>query len=719
MHPALIAGPCVSTDTACSSSLVATHLAHTGLVHRETTAAVAGGVNTMLSPVTTVAICQLQALSPVGRCRSFDSSGDGYGRGEGFAVALLSQARPGQRALALVCSSAVNQDGQSSGLTAPNGPSQTKLVINALRQGSLAAAALRFVAVHGTGTPLGDPIEVGALGQALRGSSSSSSSSSYQQESSAPPPVVLGSVKSCYGHTEGAAGLTGLLMAAQAASQRCAAPVMHLRSINPYVEAALGDWHKGSGHLAGAIPRQQAAAPQAATLAGTSSFGMSGVNAHVIVSAPADSTQLLHSEAGAAAGKCLLHSQRLWPLPAAHPLLRSTLAAAGQALFSCALAQPALSFLWQQHAAGQPTLLAMAVLELAAAAGRSLSDAAVMPAVAQAALTAPIHCQLAVEVRCAIHLGSGTVEVLAGGQACAHAYLLHIASASLLSQCSSQAGGSALASMLLLPLQALTASPGSIAGVAAPAVQQAGDYCCHPAMAQAAVDLDTLHAGAAVLGCQLYLPAGTRNALSGASASASSGCLALACTSGPVAWQLQGMVSRPLAEMRAERIAAAPHSPAWQLIWQPAEFVGVPPAAPAATTCLIISTQPCTLSSLCSCSGLEAENPPLVALNAVWASAGSGIDGSNVQPGAELCVSSEAHLEALLQSMQPQQCFFVHPPRAAVSTTAALATYGAVSRWQGDLRLSLVTYDQAEIASFACQPHPDVALLQGRRLHAL
>ena len=161
------------------------------------------------------------------------------------------------------------------------------------------------------------------------------------------------------------------------------------------------------------------------------------------------------------------------------------------------------------------------------------------------------------------------------------------------------------------------------------------------------------------------------------------------------------------------------HSPAWQLIWQPAEFVGVPLAAPAATTCLIISTQPCTLSSLCSCSGLAAENPPLVALNAVWASADSGIDGSPVQPGAELCISSEAQLEALLQSMQPQQCLFVQPPGAAVSTAAALATYGAVSRWRGgDLRLSLVTYDQAEIASFACQPHPDVALLQGRRLHA-
>jgi acyl transferase domain-containing protein len=148
----------------------------------------------------------------VGRCKSFDASGDGYGRGEGFAAALLTQARPGQLALAVVRASSVSQDGQSSGLTAPNGPSQTKLVLNALRQGGLAAAALRFVAVHGTGTPLGDPIEVGALGQAARGSQQSSSGS-------VAAPLVLGSVKSCYGHTEGAAGLTGLLLAAQAAGQ--------------------------------------------------------------------------------------------------------------------------------------------------------------------------------------------------------------------------------------------------------------------------------------------------------------------------------------------------------------------------------------------------------------------------------------------------------------------------------------------------------------------
>ena len=145
-------GPCVSTDTACSSSLVAAHLAYRGLLDGETTGAVAGGSNLMLSPVTTVAICQLQALSPLGRCQSFDAAADGYGRGEGFAVlALVRSATPGTPRIAVVRGSAVNQDGQSSSLTAPNGPSQTKLVVAALRAGTLAATDLRFVAVHGTG----------------------------------------------------------------------------------------------------------------------------------------------------------------------------------------------------------------------------------------------------------------------------------------------------------------------------------------------------------------------------------------------------------------------------------------------------------------------------------------------------------------------------------------------------------------------------------------
>ncbi len=170
-----------------------------GILGGESVAALAGGVNAMTWQETTVGICQLQALSPVGRCRSFDSEADGYGRGEGFAVVMVvgaHTAAAGSRteAKAWLRGSAVNQDGRSSSLTAPNGPSQRELVRRALSAGMLNPTGVGLVAVHGTGTPLGDPIEVGALVEALAG------------DMPAQRQLTMVSVKSCYGHTEGTAG---------------------------------------------------------------------------------------------------------------------------------------------------------------------------------------------------------------------------------------------------------------------------------------------------------------------------------------------------------------------------------------------------------------------------------------------------------------------------------------------------------------------------------
>ena len=231
MAPAalLAAGPCISTHTACSSSLVATHLAHTGLLNREASAAVACGVFMVLLPGTMSGISQLQALSPAGRCKSLDASADGYGRGEGCVAAVLQPALEADAAgaLALVRATLVNQAGRGSSLTAPNGPSQTALVASALAAAGVSSAALQYVALHGTGTPLGDPIEVAALGQAL----------SHGPGAACLHPVALGSVKSCYSHTEGAAGLTGALLAVQAMHQqvssgRRAGPAMALLFIH-------------------------------------------------------------------------------------------------------------------------------------------------------------------------------------------------------------------------------------------------------------------------------------------------------------------------------------------------------------------------------------------------------------------------------------------------------------------------------------------------------
>ena len=680
------AGPCVSTDTACSSSLVAAHLAHSGILNSESTAAVAAGVNAILSPVTTVAICQLQALSPVGRCRSFDAAGDGYGRGEGIVAVLLAPSRPGQTAIAVVRSSAVNQDGQSSGLTAPNGPSQTKLVLNALRQGSLSPALLRFVAVHGTGTPLGDPIEVGALGQAARGGGSSTA------------PLALASVKSCYGHTEGAAGLTGLLMAAAAAAQQAAPPVMHLRNVNSYVEAALGDWRKHS-QLSAAIPRQQQAAPQAAQLAGTSSFGMSGVNAHMLVAAP--TVQDLQAEPTGVAHKQLLRSQRMWPLAPAHPMLFSGLAVARQALFSCDLSQPALAYLWQQSVLGRTTLPAAAALELMAAAGCCLSDAAAGLAVAGAAFSAPMHCEHGAIVTCGMELVSGALQLMAGGQVAVTALAVQATAVANTATAVAMPASSMLGSLVATQTAAVSGEQHSLASMAPLPFLKAHGYACHPSFAQTAISLSGGAAAAqAVLGCELYLPA-SAGSLAAAAAAAST-TAQLASSSGAAVLQVQGLVAKPLASLLPQRIAAAPHSPAWQLAWQPVQFAA--PAQQASKHTLIISTQPWPLHSLCN-HAADATVLPLAAINAVWGS----------HAASELSIASEAHLELLLCTLQPQQVLFVQPPGAPVDAAAALATYRAVARSPAQLRLSLVTYDQQEVGSFVARFDAATGLLQGKR----
>jgi acyl transferase domain-containing protein len=339
-------GPCVGIDTACSSSLVAAHGAHRGIAGGEAAAAVAGGVNAMLWHETTVGICQLQALSPAGRCQSFDAAADGYGRGEGFAVVVLARAGAveGASPCALVRGSAVNQDGRSSSLTAPHGPSQQNLVATALASGALRPEEVGLVAVHGTGTPLGDPIEVGALGQALGGGGGGGRGA-----------VTLASVKSCYGHTEGTAGVTGMLFAMAAAGQALAPPVLSLRSVNPYVATALGAM--GSRAAPGAfVPRQPApaAAAQAQPVAGTSSFGMSGVNAHLLLTtAPPPEGH----PPPARAQPWALH--RFWPVPAASALAGAPSLRPGLAVFSANLRAAKLAFLYDHIVQGgaRPALL--------------------------------------------------------------------------------------------------------------------------------------------------------------------------------------------------------------------------------------------------------------------------------------------------------------------------------------------------------------------------
>jgi acyl transferase domain-containing protein len=164
-------GPAVAIDTACSSSLVAIHAACQSLRSGESTIAIAGGVSLMLVPELTINFCRARMLAADGRCKTFDKSADGYVRSEGCGVVVLKRLSDavdaGDRILALVRGTAVNQDGRSSGLTVPNGPAQEAVIREALRAAGVKPAEVQYVEAHGTGTALGDPIEVQALARAL------------------------------------------------------------------------------------------------------------------------------------------------------------------------------------------------------------------------------------------------------------------------------------------------------------------------------------------------------------------------------------------------------------------------------------------------------------------------------------------------------------------------------------------------------------------------
>jgi len=310
-------GPSMVMDTACSSSLVAVHLACQSLRARECEFALAGGVNLILSPDPYVAACRARMVSPGGRCKTFDASADGYVRGEGCGVVVLKRLSDAvadrDPILALIRGSAVNQDGPSSGLTVPNGRAQEALIRRALAVAKLEPADVSYVEAHGTGTSLGDPIEIHALGAALC------------RERSRDDALLVGSVKTNIGHTEAAAGIAGLIKVVLCLQHGELPPHLHFADPNPQIAwerlpirivSEAQAWPEG-----GAGPR----------IAGVSSFGGSGTNAHVILAAAPEP-----GPAGAAA-----------PERTAHVLALS--AATSEAL--CELAGR-----YARHLAGHPEL---------------------------------------------------------------------------------------------------------------------------------------------------------------------------------------------------------------------------------------------------------------------------------------------------------------------------------------------------------------------------
>ena len=257
-------GPAVAVDTACSSSLVAIHLACQSLRLRESDVALAGGVHLSLSPFTSIALSKWSALSPTGRCKTFDALADGFVRSEGCGVVVLKRladaVRDGDRVLAVVRGSAINQDGRSNGMTAPNAAAQRDVITTALRLADATADSVNYVEAHGTGTILGDPIEFEALAATYgRGEGS----------------CALGSVKTNLGHLEAAAGVTGFVKAILAVSRGYIPPNLHFTRWNPAIDASSTRLY---------VPTQGTAWPAGGTRrAAVSSFGLSGTNAHVVI----------------------------------------------------------------------------------------------------------------------------------------------------------------------------------------------------------------------------------------------------------------------------------------------------------------------------------------------------------------------------------------------------------------------------------------------------
>jgi myxalamid-type polyketide synthase MxaE and MxaD len=258
-------GPSLMVDTACSSSLVAVHLACRSLRAGECDVALAAGVHLIVTPETSIFLSRARALAPDGRCKPFDASADGYGRGEGCGVVVLKRLSAAKAAgdtlLAVIRGSAVNHDGPSSGLTVPNGRAQQALIRSALEGAGVAPKDIGYIEAHGTGTSLGDPIEADALASVLG------------EGHSPEQPLWVGSVKSNIGHLEAAAGIAGLMKTVLALKHRTIPPSLHFHRPNPHIA-----WDE----LPLRVPTQ--AMPwEGRRVAGVSSFGLSGTNAHVVL----------------------------------------------------------------------------------------------------------------------------------------------------------------------------------------------------------------------------------------------------------------------------------------------------------------------------------------------------------------------------------------------------------------------------------------------------
>ncbi|KAJ8042862.1 Highly reducing polyketide synthase sdnO [Holothuria leucospilota] len=266
-------GPSITYDTACSSSLYAIHHACEAIRSGDCHLALAGGVNLLLLPSTSITLCQAGMLSQDGRCKSFDKTADGYARGDGAGILVLKSLKEaikdGDRIYAVIRGGALNNDGKTSGITTPSAQSQMLLLKRTYKIANVSPQEVPYVEAHGTGTQAGDTAEATALGSVM---------GSNRGENH--PPLVVGSVKSNFGHTEGAAGVAGVIKTALVLQKKQIPKLVNFQSRNENVNwdkfqiifpKNLTIWPKGSRHVAGC-----------------SGFGFGGANAHLVLEAAPD-----------------------------------------------------------------------------------------------------------------------------------------------------------------------------------------------------------------------------------------------------------------------------------------------------------------------------------------------------------------------------------------------------------------------------------------------
>ncbi len=261
-------GPAISIDTACSSSLVSVHYACESLRKGESNMALAGGVNLILSTVVTTGLCMSGALAKDGKCKPFDADGDGYGRGDGCGMLVLKRLSDAQKdgdpILALIRGGAVNNDGPSSGLTVPNGVAQKAVITEALENANILPNDVSYLEAHGTGTALGDPIEMKAITEVFGKGRKN--------------PLTIGSVKGNIGHLEAASGIAGLIKVILCLHNREIPPNINLNTMNPRIRL------EQIPALISTEVKQWNLTDEKTRVAGISSFGFSGTNAHLVLS---------------------------------------------------------------------------------------------------------------------------------------------------------------------------------------------------------------------------------------------------------------------------------------------------------------------------------------------------------------------------------------------------------------------------------------------------